>query len=290
MILTRFISALLLMLVFTTANAIPEEIHDFPPFRIADNLYFIGNDFDASYLVVTPKGNIIINSGFQDRLPKLKASIEKLGFKFADTKIVLLSHGHIDHAGASELIKEQTGAKLMVMSQDVPILESGGKKDFVYGNDPKLLFPAAKVDKSLHDGDQVKLGNVILTAHLTPGHTPGCTTWAMKVTDHHHPYNVVIFGSTSVNPGYQLINNKVYPNIVSDYEHTFKVLKSLPCDIFLGSHGGFFNIEDKYQKLSTAKTNPFIDPDAYKKFVAAKEVDFKQELIKQSAAAKTTRS
>ncbi len=219
-------------------------------------------------------------------LPKLKASIEKLGFKFADTKIVLLSHGHIDHAGASELIKEQTGAKLMVMQQDVALLESGGKKDFVYGSDPKSLFPAAKVDRTLHDGEQVKLANAVLTAHLTPGHTPGCTTWTMKVTDHHKPYNVVIFGSTSVNPGYQLINNKIYPNIVSDYEHTFKVLKSLPCDIFLGAHGQFFKMDEKYRQLGRGESNPFVDRQAYKAFVDVKEREFIKELGIQKDVAK----
>lgn len=253
----------------------------FPPFRIAGNLYYVGMDDLASYLVVTPKGNILINSALEANVPMIKKSIEKLGFKFSDTKILLISHAHLDHAAGSQLIKKETNAKYMVMAQDVPTVESGGKSDFQYGNDSDMYFPATKVDKILHDGDKVKLGDTVLTAHLSPGHTKGCTTWTMQVIDHGKPYEVVIVGSLNVNPGYKLINNVAYPNIAQDYEHAIKELKSLRCDIFLGAHAGYFELSKKYALLTHNTTNPFTDRKGYKKHVAQKEQEFYTELQKQ---------
>jgi metallo-beta-lactamase class B len=179
-----------------------------------------------------------------------------------------------------------TGAKYMVMDADVPVVESGGKADFQYGSDPALRYPAAKVDRVLHDGDEVKLGGTVLVAHLTAGHTKGCTTWTMKVTDGGKTYNVVIVGSPYVNPGYKLVNNAAYPGIAQDYERMFRVLESLPCDIFLGAHGGYFGLEEKYPLLKKGSANPFIDPDGYKKMVAQKAQEFHAELTKQKIAAK----
>jgi len=179
-----------------------------------------------------------------------------------------------------------TGASYMVMDADVPVVESGGKSDFQYGNRPGFLYPAAKVDRVLHDGDEVRLGGAVLVAHLTPGHTKGCTTWTMKVTEGGKTYNVVIVGSPNVNPGYKLIHNENYPRIAQDYERMWDVLKSLPCDIFLGAHGGYFGLEEKYPLMKDGGANPFIDPSGYKKFVAQKEQDFRTELAKQTLAAK----
>lgn len=255
--------------------------HPFPPFQIKGNLYYVGTDDLANYLIVTPKGNILINSDFSSTVPMIKASIEKLGFKYSDTKILLVSHVHPDHAGGSKLIQQQTHAKYMVMDADVPLAESGGKTDFQYANDPTTRFPPSKVDKVLHDGDQVELGGTVLTAHLTAGHTPGCTTWTMQVTDHGKKYQVVILGSLNVNPGYKLINNKAYPTIAQDYEHAIKVLKSLPCDIFLGAHAEYFDLQKKYALLEKGDNDAFVDPAGYKKFIAQKERDFYQELKKQ---------
>ena len=232
--------------------------HPFPPFRIAGNLYYVGTDDLASYLVVTPQGNILINSDLEANVAMIKASIEKLGFKFSDTKILLISHGHFDHAAGSKLIKQETRAKYMVMDEDVSLVESGGKTDFHYANDPSIYFPITKVDKVFHDGDKIELGGTILTAHLTAGHTPGCTTWEMKVTDNGKQYNAVIIGSLSVNPGYKLINNKTYPNIANDYEYAIKVLKSLHGDIFLAAYAGIFDLKHKYTLLNKSSINPFI--------------------------------
>jgi metallo-beta-lactamase class B len=268
------------------AQADPEWTEAFPAFRIAGNLYYVGSKGLASYLVVTPQGNILINSDLEANVPMIAASIEKLGFKFKDTKILLISHAHFDHDAGSAKIKGMTGAKYMVMDADVPVVESGGKADFQYGNSAGSLYPPAKVDRVLHDGDEVRLGGAVLVAHLTPGHTKGCTTWTMKVTEGGKSYDVVIVGSPNVNPGYKLVNNKKYPQIAEDYERMWRVLKSLRCDIFLGAHGGYFGLEEKYARMKDGGANPFIDPEGYKKFVAEKEQEFRTELVKQTAASK----
>jgi metallo-beta-lactamase class B len=260
----------------------PDWTEPFPPHRIADNLYYVGSKGLASYLITTPQGNILINSSLEASVPLIRASIEKLGFKFSDTKILLISHAHWDHDAGSAAVKKLTGAQYMVMDADVPVVESGGTTDFQYGKTPGNQYPPVKVDRVLHDGDQVKLGNAVLTAHKTPGHTKGCTTWTMKATDGGKTYDVVIIGSPNVNAGYKLVNNALYPEIAQDYETTFRVLKSLPCDIFLGAHGDYYGLLPKYPKLQPGTANPFIDPDGYKKYVAEREQTFRDELKKQS--------
>jgi metallo-beta-lactamase class B len=186
----------------------------------------------------------------------------------------------------SAKIKQLTGATYMVMDADVPVVESGGNADFQYSNRPEFLYPPAKVDRVLHDGDEVKLGGAMLVAHLTPGHTKGCTTWTLKVTDGGKTFNVVIVGSPNVNPGYKLVRNTSYPQIAQDYQRMFDLLKSLSCDVFLGAHGGYFGLKEKYPRLKDGAANPFLDPDGYQKFVAEKEQEFRTELAKQTLAAK----
>jgi metallo-beta-lactamase class B len=274
---------LITVLLYQSCFAYPMP-HPFPPFKIAGNLYYVGTDDLASYLIVTPKGNILINSDLEANVPMIKNSIEKLGFKYSDTKILLISHAHFDHAAGSKLIKQQTHAKYMVMDADVTLVQSGGKTDFQYRNDSSIYFPSTKVDKVLHDGEKIELGGTILIAHLTAGHTEGCTTWTMQITDHGKPYQVVILGSLGVNPGYKLINNPTYPNIAQDYKHAFKEAKSLPCDIFLGAHAGFFNLKKKYALLNNNATNPFVDSVSYKKYISQKESEFYKELEKQGSA------
>jgi len=267
------------------AQGNPEWTEPFPPFRIADNLYYVGSKGLANYLVTTPQGNILINSDMEANVPLIEASIEKLGFQFADTKILLISHAHWDHDAGSAMIKEKTGAKYMVMDADVAVVESGGKADFAY-NSPEFLYRPAKVDRVLHDGDEVRLGGAVLVAHLTPGHTKGCTTWTMAVTDRGKTYNAVILGSPNVNPGYKLVDNKAYPQIAADYERMWRVLKTLPGDIFLGAHGGYFGLEVKYPLLKEGGANPFVDPSGYKKYIAQKEQEFRTELARQKNAGK----
>jgi metallo-beta-lactamase class B len=260
----------------------PEWTEPFPAHKIADNLYYVGSKGLASYLITTPQGNIIINSSLESSVPMIRTSVEKLGFKFGDTKILLISHSHWDHDAGSAALKKETGAQYMVMDADVPVVESGGKQDFQYGNQPNTMYPAVKVDRVLHDGDTVKLGNLTLTAHKTPGHTKGCTTWTFQTTDKGKTYNVVIIGSPNVNAGYKLVNNARYPEIAKDYETTFRVLKSLPCDIFLGAHGDYYGMLAKYPKLQAGGANPFVDPAGYKAYVAEREQAFRAELKKQS--------
>src|SRR5580692_2617169 len=273
---------LLAALAVSAFDQTPDWTEPFPPHKIADNLYYVGSKGLASYLITTPQGNILINSSLEASVPLIRASIEKLGFKFSDTKILLISHAHWDHDAGSAAVKKLTGAQYMVMDADVPVVESGGTTDFQYGKTPGNQYPPAKVDRVLHDGDQVKLGKAVLTAHKTAGHTKGCTTWTMKATDAGKTYDVVIVGSPNVNTGYKLVNNALYPEIAQDYENTFRVLKSLPCDIFLGAHGDYYGMTAKYLRLQPGGANPFIDPDGYKKYVAGREQAFRDELKKQS--------
>ena len=256
----------------------------FPPYRIAGNLYYVGSRGLASYLIATSQGLILINSNLESSVPPIRASVEKLGFKFSDIKILLISHAHGDHCAGSALIKQLTGAKYMVMDADVPVVESGGKADFHYGDSPDSLFPPTKVDRVLHDGDEVRLGDVALVAHRTPGHTKGCTTWTVKVTDGGKTYEVVIVGSPNVNAGYKLVGNAQYPQIAQDYGRTFATLKSLPCDIFLGAHGDYYGMTAKYARMKDGAENPFIDPQGYRDYVEEREAAFLVELKKQSEA------
>jgi metallo-beta-lactamase class B len=282
----RVTLAVALAAVFTTGSTLraqsnPDWTEPFPPFRIAGNLFYVGSKDLAIYLVTTPQGHILINSGLEASVPLIRASVEKLGFKLSDIKILLISHAHWDHDGGSAEIKRLTGAKYVVMDGDVSVVESGGQTDFQYGSTPTSLYPPAKVDRVLHDSEEVKLGTTTLVAHLTPGHTKGCTTWTMKVEDAGKILDVVIIGSPNVNEGYKLVTNSSYPEIASDYERTFRVLKSLPVDIFLGAHGGYFDLTTKYPRLKDAAVNPFIDPAGYTRYITNREEAFRKELAKQ---------
>jgi metallo-beta-lactamase class B len=263
----------------------PEWTEPFPPFKIAGNLYYVGSKGLANYLIATPQGHILINSDLERNVPLIRASVEKLGFKFSDIRILLISHAHWDHDAASDAIKKLTGAKYMVMDADVPVVESGGRSDFQYGHTPASLYKPTTVDRVLHDGDEVRLGGAVLVAHLTPGHTKGCTTWTMKVQDAATMRDVVIVGSPNVNPGYALMKNAAYPRIAEDFEQTFRVMKAMPCDIFLGAHGSYFGLDAKYARLAREGTAAFIDPDGYRAFVADRERAFRAELARQRAMA-----
>jgi metallo-beta-lactamase class B len=267
------------------AQETPDWTNPFPPFKIVANIYYVGSQGLAAYLIVTPQGNILINSNLEKSVPMIRDNVEKLGFHFKDTKILLISHAHWDHCSGSAAIKELTGAKYMVMDADVPEIEAGGKGNFQYGDVLTSRYQPTKVDRVLHDGDEVRLGGTVLVAHLTPGHTKGTTTWTTKVADGGKTYDVVIVGSPNVNAGYKLVNNDLYPQIAYDYETMFRVLKSLPCDVFLGAHGDYYGMEAKYARLKEGGENPFIDPDGYKKYVAEREQAFRTELAKQIAAA-----
>jgi len=280
--LLRFSLLALALATGLLAQVDPEWTEPFPPHHIIGNVYYVGSKGLASYLITTPEGNILVNSSLESSVPQIRASIEKLGFHFNDTKILLISHAHWDHCAGSALIKELTGAKYMVMAADVPEIEAGGKGNFQYGNSPRSLFKPAKVDRVLHDLDHVELGGTVLVAHLTPGHTKGCTTWTMRVREGTKTYHVVIVGSPNVNAGYKLVNNGLYPNIAQDYERTFRTLRAVPCDIFLGAHGAYYGMEAKFARLKNGGPNPFIDTEGYRSYVAEREQAFRKELNKQS--------
>src|SRR5580693_213865 len=278
--------SLLLTLVFA-CSAFAQDNSDWTtphkPFRVIGNVYYVGSKDLASYLITTSQGDILINSSLTSSVPLIRKNVEALGFHFSDVKILLISHAHWDHAAGSAEIKRLTGAKYMVMDADVPVVESGGKTDFQYGNSPESQFPPTKVDRVLHDGDEVKLGGVVLVAHKTPGHTKGCTTWTMKARDgvDGKTYDVVIVGSPNVNPGYKLVNNAAYPEIAQDYERAFRVWKALPCDVFLGAHGGYYGMAEKFARLKDGAANPFVDPEGYKSYIAERESAFQAEWKKQ---------
>jgi metallo-beta-lactamase class B len=261
-----------------------EFLVPFPAHHVIGNIYFVGSKSLGVYLVTTPEGHLLINAGLEESVPEIRASVESLGFRFRDIKILLISHAHFDHDAGAARIKELTGAKYMVMDADVGVVESGGRADFFYGHRPDMLYPPTRVDRVLHDGDTVRLGDTVLTAHLTPGHTKGTTTWTMKARESQKSYNVVIVGSANVNDGYQLVNNAAYPEIARDYEKTFRVLKSLDCDVFLGAHGNYYDMEAKYGRLKPGGGNPFVDPDGYRNYVVDREQAFQRELARQQAA------
>ncbi|HEX3470868.1 MAG TPA: subclass B3 metallo-beta-lactamase [Silvibacterium sp.] len=268
------------------AQTNPEWTQPFPPHRVIGNVYYVGSKDLASYLITTPQGLILINSSLTSSPALIRKSVEQLGFRFSDIKILLISHAHFDHDAGSARIKQLTHAKYMVMDADVPVVEDGGKSDFQYGKSADMYFSPAKVDRVLHDGDEVRLGGVVLVAHKTPGHTKGCTTWTLKVNGNHNIYNVVIVGSPNVNPGYKLVNNKSYPQIAQDYEQTFRVLKALPCDVFLGAHGSYYEMQAKYARIKNGGANPFVDPAGYKAYVADRERAFLDELHRQESGGK----
>ncbi len=264
----------------------PAWTKPFPPFRIAGNLYYVGSEDLASYLIATPRGLILINSSLEVSVPLIRKSVESLGFRFSDVKILLISHAHNDHCAGSARIIQLTGAKYYVMDADVPVVESGGKADFQYGADMFMRYPPAHVDRVLHDGDTVRLGGTVLTAHLTAGHTKGTTTWTMDETEGGRALHVVIVGSPNVNDGYKLVNNSAYPQIATDFAHGFEVLKGLPCDIFLGAHGSYFDLKEKYARWQQGDRDAFIDPAGYKAYIADREQAFETELQRQSATKK----
>jgi len=257
----------------------------FKPFRIMGNVYYVGPAGVSSFLVTTPAGHILIDTGFEMTVPRIQASVSQLGFKLTDIKIVLNSHAHLDHAGGDARMKQLTGAQLMASEADAALLASGGTNDFTPYSDELKQFPPVKVDRLLRDGDVVSLGGSSLTCHLTPGHTKGCTTWTMDALDGGHAYHVLFFGSTSVLPGVHLVGNAKYPGIVQDYLATYQKLKALPCDVFLAPHAGFFGLAEKAQRLERGEQpNPFIDPQGYRTFIQSAEHTFLNQLDAERTA------
>jgi arylformamidase len=270
---------LTLAVVLAAAGQGPAEWHEpFPAHKVIGNVYYVGSKDLATYLITTREGHILINSGFDRTVGLIQKSVESLGFKMTDVKVLLASHAHSDHVAGLARLQKLTGAKVYIMQGDDRVIASGGKGQYLYAGDK---WDPCKVDRVLKDRDEVKLGGVTLVARLTPGHTRGCTTWTWKVSDGGKQYDVVVIGSPNVNPGYRLVDNKDYPEIASDFARTFEVLKSLPCDVFLGAHGGYYGMVERHALLKTAKENPFVNPRGYKEYVALKERAFRKVLAEQ---------
>jgi len=265
----RFLTATFLFAALLPAQTASDQHREFPAFRIVGNLYYVGTADLAVYLIHTPAGNILINSDFLQDVPMIKKSIESLGFKYSDTKILLLSHAHADHDEAMGLLRKETGAKLEVMDGDAAEEEVVAQRR-----------PGTHVDRVLHDGDTVELGGSTWIAKLTPGHTKGCTTWITRIREGNRDLNVVIVGSPNIN-AFALVNNKEYPEITNDYVKGFAVLHALPCDVFLGAHGSYFGLIAKYDKFKAGDKNAFIDPEGYKAYITERERLFHEEWDRQ---------
>lgn len=256
----------------------------FPAHKVAGNLYYVGSKDLAVYLVKTDAGHILINTGYEETVPMIRVAIESLGVKLSDIKILLSSHAHSDHVAGHAKMKELTGAAVYVMKGDDRVISDGGKGQYLYADS---RWPTCEVAKVLGDGDEVKLGGVTLTARSTPGHTRGCTTWTWPVEEAGRKLRVVVIGSPNVNPGYKLVNNTDYPEIADDFATTFKVLKSLKCDIFLGAHGNYYGMLAKHERLlkQPEGANPFIDSEGYREYVSLKEKAFRSNLESQTKSA-----
>lgn len=248
----------------------------FPAHQVIHNIYFVGTQQLGSFLITTPEGHILINSDFESTVPSIRRSVEELGFDFTDIAIILGSHAHGDHMEADGLVKELTGAEVMVMRQDVERLSR--------------MRPGDKehpIDRILDDGDEVTLGGTTLVAHRTAGHTQGCTSWGLEVEENGRTYLALIVCSFGVNPGYVLVDNPDYPEIADDYRATFAKARALPVDVFLGAHGYWYDVERKLeQAMSRAEgdPNPFIDHEGYLAHIDMQEQRFQEMLREQEAA------
>ncbi|MFL6301614.1 MAG: subclass B3 metallo-beta-lactamase [Terriglobales bacterium] len=269
-----------LPLVAQYTPATPGQNDPVEPFRIIGNIYYVGASEVTSYLITSPEGDILLDGGFPETALVIERNIQKLGFKLTDVKALISTHAHFDHAGGLAELKRATGAKFYASAADQPLLAAGGKGDFAFGD--RLLFPAVIADETVKDGQVLRAGSAAMQAHLTPGHTKGCTTWTADVIENGAKHTAVFVCSISMPGGYKLVNNAKYPQIAEDYKRTYQKLQALHPDVFLGSHASFYDLKTKRAKqLKGSAPNPFIDPTGYQAFVADNEKTFEAELKKQ---------
>ncbi|MCJ7995441.1 subclass B3 metallo-beta-lactamase [Rhizobium cremeum] len=250
------------------------------PVHIAGPLYFVGTAGLSSWLFATSEGHILLNTGMPGSGPMIVDSIKKLGFKAEDIKIIINGHGHADHAGDFAFMKKLSGAQLAIMEPDVAMIEDGGKSDFHYGKDWKIMGqPPVKVDRVLRDGDTVKLGEVILTAYNTPGHTRGSTTWVTTVVEGGKVYSVAFPDGGGFNPGYRVAGPAPsYSGMTEDYRRTHHTWEMLKPDIWGGHHTEYFDLEGKRERAKTEGVAAWVDPEGYRRFVAGKKSAFEKEV------------
>ena len=258
-----------------------------PPVKVAEGVWWVGASDVASILIQSNKGLILIDGGYESTAPQILTNIRRLGFDPKQVKILLNTHGHLDHAGGLAQLKAATGAKLLVSSADGGLMRRGGKGDFGLGD--SAPYPAVKPDGGLRDGQKVKLGERTLTAHITAGHTRGCTTWTFPVQSSEGgtlmTRQALVLCSNSVLPMYKLAGEESYPGIAADYEKSYRFWRGAPCEVFLASHGSFFGLPAKRQKVSSS-ANPFVDPAGCKAYFDRAYAGFQAELKKQQAAAR----
>jgi len=245
-----------------------DQTTQFPPHRIIGNIYYVGTRTLSSFLVVTPQGNILINSTYERNVPVIEKSVTDLGFRFADVKILLASHAHRDHQEGDPRVRELTGAQVMVMAEDVPALQAmkPGGKDYV-------------VDRILRDGDSVTLGGTTLVARLTAGHTRGCTTWTTTVQEGGKSYHVVI--GCSLRPP-----ATISAEVAAEFNRSFKLVRALPCDVLLGDHPAQYGMHERHAKLREGGPNPFIDPANCTAEAEVQEAMFRALLAEQEKSAR----
>ena len=279
---------ILLLLLFSSQASAQKDETDrqrnapVEPFRVIDNVYYVGASDVTSFLVTTPRGHILIDAGYAETAPQIEANVARLGFKIGDVKILLTTQAHFDHAGGLAKLKRASGARLLASREDAALIMNGGKGDFGFGD--RLPYEAVRTDKTIADGEKISLGGVTLRAVSTPGHTKGCTAFTTTVSEGGKKYEVIFYGSATV-PGYKLVGNEKYPNLVADYERTFRVSKALTPDVFLASHGSFFDLLGKAERARKgASPNPFIDPQSYRRYLEATEKTFREQLLKETQA------
>lgn len=252
------------------------------PFKIIDNVYYVGTNGLASYLITTPKGHMLVDTGLAEANPQIKGNIAKLGFKVGDIKYLLNTHAHLDHAAGLAELKKETGAKVVAGARDKPLLEGG----YYPGQQSaqELKFPPVKVDRAVKDGDTVSLGGTTLTAYATPGHSPGCTSWGFKVKDGNAVRSALIFcsGTVALN---KLVGSPTYPGIIDDYKKTFARVKKMQVDVFLAPHPEMYGMSEKRKLIAEGAPNPFVKSDAFGPYVAGLEKAFNEALGKQKADA-----
>jgi metallo-beta-lactamase class B len=261
----------------------PDWTRPFPPFRIVGNVYWVGSYDLAAYLITTPQGNIIINTGVGDTANQIKAGIEQLGFKLSDTKILTATHGHFDHVAGFAALKRMTGARLLVADADKELFETGGRADFRFGDSPEMRFDPVKVDGTFKDNDTISLGGTVLTAHHHPGHTKGATSFTLNVPEDGKTYRVVIANMGSINPGVTVTGMPKYPGIGDDYARTFKAQKDMQIDIWLASHASQFKLHEKYKPGDAYNPERFVDPQGFKAAVEQLEKVYLEQLAKERA-------
>lgn len=275
--LAGMLRVLALFAVFTAAAS----AQAFPPHRIIGNIYYVGEVDLSSFLIVTPKGNILINTGYEFSVPEIRASIKKLGFRYSDIKILLVTHAHSDHAAGMATIKKQTGAKMLAIEEERELLETGGKTDYLFGNSG--WFNPVKVNRTFKDGEKIELGGTEITAHVTPGHTKGSTSYSLEIPENGKTYHVLIANLGVINPGTVFLHNDRYPNIAKDYARTFEIEKQLPCDVFLSSHAGHYGLRHKYRPGMPYSPDTFVNPEGYLRAVNRLEQSFLRHMEEERA-------